>query len=238
MGIKRARLLAGLTQTQLAERMGVEQGTIARWESSHRNVDISKLRRLAEILDVSLAELMDEKVPTSIADGKSNPEQARGWPAEAVGTMPRDFPVVGSALAADLVLNGDGATIAVEQVELTISDVIEHVRRPLAFQDNGLAYGIYVEGSSMQPRYDPGDLVYVDPRRPPAIGDDVVVQLRNGSGHDGEDVVVCAVIKRLVRRSSTMIKLEQYNPALQFELPIERVAQVHRVVRMGELMGI
>jgi phage repressor protein C with HTH and peptisase S24 domain len=65
----------------------------------------------------------------------------------------------------------------------------------------------------------------------------VVVQLRNGSGHDGAEVVVCAVIKRLVRRSSGSIELEQYNPAARFQLPLEKVAAIHRVVRLNEIMG-
>jgi phage repressor protein C with HTH and peptisase S24 domain len=54
---------------------------------------------------------------------------------------------------------------------------IDHVRRPPGQMNRKGIYCIYVEGSSMEPVYETGDLVYVDPHRPPQAGRDVVIQL-------------------------------------------------------------
>jgi SOS-response transcriptional repressor LexA len=150
----------------------------------------------------------------------------------------KDVPVHGTALGGDLALDAVTQAMQVEQTVLEFADTIEMVRRPPAFANNRALYAVYVAGSSMEPRYEPGDLLYVDPRRPPSIGDDVVVQLRDGNGHDGTDRVISALIKRLVRRTGAGVELEQYNPPLRFKIAGEHIAAVHRVVKLGEVVGV
>src|SRR5262245_57922724 len=54
---------------------------------------------------------------------------------------------------------------------------IDQVRRPPGQMNRKGLYCIYASGSSMEPVYEQGDLVYVDPHRPPMAGRDVVIQL-------------------------------------------------------------
>jgi transcriptional regulator with XRE-family HTH domain len=56
--LKTARLSAGLTQTRLAEIVGVSQTTISLWELGETEPSIAKLRRLAFALNVTAAELV------------------------------------------------------------------------------------------------------------------------------------------------------------------------------------
>lgn len=59
--IKRARELKGLTQDELAKRMGYKsRSTIARIENGDNDVSQSKLKKFAEILDVSIDFLLDD----------------------------------------------------------------------------------------------------------------------------------------------------------------------------------
>lgn len=242
--IQAARKRAGLTQAELAEKVGVEQGTVARWEGGGISVPTKRLKDVAAATGITLAELMDPGAPSMAAGGiagsngatppKAVADSAREF-AQPISALPRDLPVLGSALAADLEIDSNGQCVRVERLELGIADIIEHVRRPLAFARNAGAYALYVTGASMEPRYDAGDMIYVDPRRPPSRGDDVVVQLRGGN--DQAEGIVCAMIKRLVRQSSTIVELEQYNPPLRFTLPMSQVAEIHRVARLGELLG-
>ena len=51
--IKKARLKSGLTQKQVAERLGVAQAQYARWESGGRNPKDETVEKLAEIFEVS-----------------------------------------------------------------------------------------------------------------------------------------------------------------------------------------
>jgi transcriptional regulator with XRE-family HTH domain len=56
--LREARLRAGLTQAQLAERIGREHRTIHRWEYATRIPSLEDLLLLADALDVPLAELV------------------------------------------------------------------------------------------------------------------------------------------------------------------------------------
>lgn len=150
--------------------------------------------------------------------------------------QPKDVQVFGSALAADLPFDTDGnGPRTVEITNFAMGDVIAYVRRPPAIVDSQKVYAVFVSGSSMEPRYRPGDPVFVDPKRPPSIGDDVIVQLV--SDDESEDIVT-GLIKTLVRRTSGYLELEQYSPAVRFQVPAERIAHIHRVIPWREAFGI
>ena len=51
--IKKARLEAGLTQIEVAEKLGVAQAQYARWENGGRNPKDETVEKLAEIFDTS-----------------------------------------------------------------------------------------------------------------------------------------------------------------------------------------
>lgn len=51
--IKKARLDAGLTQKEVAEKLGVAQAQYARWENGGRNPKDETVGKLAEIFDTS-----------------------------------------------------------------------------------------------------------------------------------------------------------------------------------------
>ena len=55
--IKKARLDSGLTQIEVAEKLGVAQAQYARWESGGRNPKDETVKKLAEIFDVSFDSL-------------------------------------------------------------------------------------------------------------------------------------------------------------------------------------
>lgn len=53
-GIRAARLKKGMTQRELAKKLGVVRETVALWESGRNRVNSEKLVRLSEILDCSV----------------------------------------------------------------------------------------------------------------------------------------------------------------------------------------
>ena len=59
-----ARVRAGLTQQELAQRMGTTQSTIARLERGGRSPNIKTLRRLAEVTGSQLVVRLDAGCPT------------------------------------------------------------------------------------------------------------------------------------------------------------------------------
>jgi transcriptional regulator with XRE-family HTH domain len=57
--IKKARLLAGLSQKQLGDAIGKGISTISEWESGKRSPDVELIPELGKILNVSQLFLMD-----------------------------------------------------------------------------------------------------------------------------------------------------------------------------------
>lgn len=57
--LKNARKNAGLTQEQLAEKLMVSRQAITKWESDKGMPDIENLRRMSQLLDVSIDYLLD-----------------------------------------------------------------------------------------------------------------------------------------------------------------------------------
>lgn len=53
------RQKAGLTQSQLAEKLGVAQSAIANWEARDRKPNIVMLKKLAKILNCTTDELLE-----------------------------------------------------------------------------------------------------------------------------------------------------------------------------------
>jgi phage repressor protein C with HTH and peptisase S24 domain len=109
-------------------------------------------------------------------------------------------------------------------------DVIDMVDRPASLAGVANAYGVYVVGGSMEPRYFPGELVLIHPGKPVTLGAFVLVQRK--PKQDGDPPL--AVIKRLIRRTASKITLEQFNPAKSFDIRSDDIVSVHRVVGASE----
>lgn len=56
-GIKQKREALNITQKQLADRMGVERSTVAKWEAGAAFPAAAKLPKLAEVLGCTVSEL-------------------------------------------------------------------------------------------------------------------------------------------------------------------------------------
>jgi len=61
--IRKLRKAQGLTQEELADRLGVTQALIASYETARRAIPLRKLCALAEALGVSLEELIGDSTP-------------------------------------------------------------------------------------------------------------------------------------------------------------------------------
>lgn len=59
--LRKYRIEQGLTQAQLAEKIGVTASCITMWENGNRSPNISTLKKLAQILDCTVDELIADK---------------------------------------------------------------------------------------------------------------------------------------------------------------------------------
>ncbi len=109
-------------------------------------------------------------------------------------------------------------------------EIVDYVARPPALSGAPNGYATYVIGTSMEPRYHPGELIYVHPGKPVTAGAYVLVQLKPPA--EGEPPL--ALIKRLVKKVGNRIVLEQFNPPKQFDVSAREIVSIHRVVGSGE----
>lgn len=91
------------------------------------------------------------------------------------------------------------------------------------------AYAVYVIGDCMSPRYEAGEVVFVDPNRPVGRGHYVVAQIAGQEG-DPPD----GFIKRFVGFDDRRLKLEQLNPRKTLTFPRGLVVSVHRIIMGGD----
>ena len=73
--LKLLRTQKGLTQELLAEELQVSRSAIAKWEANNGIPEISNLKQISQVLNVSLDELLDDN--TSIADSARKEEKTQ-----------------------------------------------------------------------------------------------------------------------------------------------------------------
>lgn len=90
------------------------------------------------------------------------------------------------------------------------------------------AYAVVVTGESMFPRYEDGEICFVDPTRRVRRGDYVIAQIHS-EGHD----VPLAYVKRFIKWNSEELVLEQFNPAKELRFEANKVVSVHYIALAG-----
>jgi phage repressor protein C with HTH and peptisase S24 domain len=105
----------------------------------------------------------------------------------------RDLPVFAS------VEGGDGALIL-------STEPIDHVLRPWYLKKVKDGYAVLVNGTSMEPRYEPGDMVVVNPKAAKVKGKDIILFSNPEHG------VQRAIVKRYMGENAAEWFLRQFNP--------------------------
>lgn len=187
-------------------------------------------------------------VPTDwLLDGGPTPQMARpeapplnphlvanAMPVKMEGAsierMREDLPIYGTALGGAVVIGAE----AIEQTQLNQADHLGYAKRPTILNGRADAYGLYVQGSSMYPRFGDGEFILVE-KRPAKSGDDGVIYLRSELEDDGERSRA-VLVKRVIRRTGSYIELEQFDPPITFKVPNEDVVRIDRVMTLGDLL--
>jgi phage repressor protein C with HTH and peptisase S24 domain len=219
--IEEIRRSIKLSMDELGERVGATGSQISKLEKGRQQLTEQWMKRLAQALGVEPMDLL-EPGATARPVPPARPA-SRAVPADSgmidPGTLPRMVPVYGTAAGAIT-----GATPRA-------SEALEWFPCPPALQKVRDAYGLYVIGESMVPRFRHGDPIYVNPNRPARQGDHVVIQEQR----DGE---IQVSIKRFERYTPDFLVTTQYNPPSEVKFKRSNVLFVHKVLDLAELLGI
>lgn len=189
-----------------------------------RNPRTDTLRKIADALETTVEWLMEgdgEPPPANLHGRPMSNIRMAGIKAPALATLARDVPVMGTAA---------GSLAGAFQFE---GGVVDYVARPPALVGAKNVYSMYVEGPSMVPEHNPGDLRFIHPDRKLHIGDSVVVTAKYSEHGPYE-----SFIKHFVRRSENKLIVQQLNPPATIEFDMQFVASVHKVLTMNDLFGV
>ena len=206
--IKNSRIAAKMTQEVLARAVGKTRNAVTQWESGASRPRLNTLEDIAGALNVSLEWLLLGNKNA----GEYDSQQISDRPAIKL------IPVYGQAVAG---INGEFAFDGKKLFEVPCPPQLLNVEN---------AYGVEVAGDTMSPRYEDGEIVYVDTVRRIKKGDYVVAQIMMKE----EDSFPTAFIKRFIRHNEKELVLTQLNPAKELVFPHQHVLSVHYIALAGE----
>lgn len=223
----------GWSRPELARRMATTPQQLERLEKGQRRLTMDWLQRAAVALETDVTTLVADADLSAVAAGAPNATPFK-YEGASSQRMAENLPIYGTAIGTERLFDGD----AVEQTMLNSGDTVGYLKRPTMLNGRGDVYGLYVQGSSMDPVFCEGATIVAETKRPPRIGDDVVVYLRPDDHNEDDGLRSRAVlVKRLVRRSGTWIELQQFSPALTFKIETADIVRVDRVMTLGDLLG-
>jgi phage repressor protein C with HTH and peptisase S24 domain len=116
--------------------------------------------------------------------------------------------------------------------EFNSGDPIDYVDRPQGLLGKTRIYCIRVDGNSMEPAHNHGDLLFVDEARKPYPGRDAVVELHP----DHEGGPQRAFIKRIVKLTPDYVELFEFKPKERtFRLARAKIRNLHLVLTNNDM---
>lgn len=212
----------GLTISAVERMAFGANGTIRNWKRPDKAVlpRMDTLEILAPVLKTSAQWLMTGEGSQESLDHEA--PDASLLTASGRATMAMDVPVLGTAAGS----YQEGAF----QIH---GGVIDYVRRPPSLINARDLYALYVEGSSMEPQFFPGDLIYLSPHKKPRHGDIVVAQCKRA---DHEPIE--ATLGVFLKKNDKALVIGKRNPEGEKQIDISRLESMHRVLSLNELLGV
>jgi phage repressor protein C with HTH and peptisase S24 domain len=207
---------AGASQADLARHLGLAASAISRMTSGERQVKAIEVPHIASFLGVSQEEVLRH----ALTDGVAAAEPARrGRPPRSASPAAPSPPQTGELVP----IRSAGRGGADQQMFLE-DGPIGYTPRPANLNGVRDAYAIYMIGDSMEPRYEQGWLLHVNPFKPPTRGRDVVVY------KTGQAVL----IKQFVGWQGDHLVLRQLNPDETFRVPRVEIVECHLIVGVDQ----
>lgn len=230
--LKRARMAKGFSSAaQAARAFGWGESAYRHHENGNRDMAPDVADRYAKALGVKASWILYGDGPDPVA-GTAHPAPYEPQPNaifEGPAKLPyptglRDIEELG------VTMGGDGADDSIFEFN---GQVIDRVMRPQGLMNRKNVFALRVASTSMSPRFEEGDRIYVERMDTPAIGDYVVIELKP----ETEDAPGKSFIKRLVSRKGSILKVEQFNPHGYLEFGRHEILRIFRVFPQRELLG-
>ncbi|NNE82471.1 MAG: hypothetical protein HKN28_00720 [Alphaproteobacteria bacterium] len=234
--------------------------SIQRGKSRYPRTDT--LAKLAPVLGTSLEYLSTGNGPEHVNDDRTahlgmqqrnasgaiareTPQDGHGSDPEMTGNYPKGDAIVGdSAPGQPLMMHPipeqGGRNLPVRGVAAAGTDALfitngephDWLLRPAVLIGVNEAYAVVAAGTSMEPRYFDGEVVFVHPGRRVGPGPHTFVVVQFYPQEEGE--APKAIIKKYERLTGVELILSQYNPPQELRFPVETVKSIHLIVNPGD----
>jgi phage repressor protein C with HTH and peptisase S24 domain len=204
---------AGHTQADLARHLGLPPSAVSRMLRGERQMKLLEAVQTAQFLDVSQEEVLRHAGDT---DAPQAEPARRGRPPRPPGSYP-------PALRHDTMPIRSAGRGGSDQ-QMFQDGPVGYTPRPANLAGVRDAYAVYMVGDSMEPRYEQGWLLHVNPFKPPTRGRDVVV-------YKADEAVL---IKQFVGWNGDTLVLRQLNPEDTLRIPRAEVRECHLIVGVDQ----
>ena len=208
---------AGVSQADLARHLRLAPSAISRMVKGERQMKLLEAVQVAAFLGVSQDEVLRHA-------GAGSEPAPRTEPARR-GRPPRASAVVAATPSRSEPIPIRSAARGGSDQEMFLEDgPIGYTPRPANLGGIRGAYAIYMVGDSMEPRYEQGWLLHVNPFKPPIRGRDIVVYKKTQA----------VLIKQFVRWEGDDLVLRQLNPPEDLRVPRGDILECHLVVGVDQ----
>lgn len=219
--LREAMTSRNLTNEMLAERLGAHPVTVSKLRNGTIKLDDEWRAKIADTMR------LDEEVLFSRdALPLPRPEDV------VIGARKRGRPSTRALAPARIPLYGMAAG-SMQGAYSQTSEPIDLILCPPGLSSVSGAYALKTMGTSMVPRYMPGDFLYVHPHQPVKKGDHVVVQMQRHEGAATE-----TWIKLYEGARDDIVIVSQYNPIATIEFRKKFILHMHRVLPPNEIYGL
>ncbi|CCE96344.1 LexA repressor [Sinorhizobium fredii HH103] len=218
--LRQARITAGYRfASDAANALGIVASTYRAHENGQNEFEFAEAKIYARKFNVDPVWLMGDAAGAEIGIPTPKPravDPPNATVIEKVVGEARKIPVFGQAVGGvdgEFLMNGN---------------VLYDVLAPPILSDISGAYAVSISGDSMSPRYEDGEVCFVDPSRRVKRGDYVIAQIRLEEGG-----APLAYVKKFIRHNSSELVLEQFNPQKELRFEAHTVHSVHYIALAG-----
>lgn len=227
MRIKRYRMAKQLSQQALATECGwASQSRIGNYEKGTREPNLGDLEKIAKALGLTLSDLVAGGDQSNVEGAHAAVHQHSKVQEDASGQWGM---LGGVTTARERSATRQAAVPLAANVRAVNAGFFESQAFTPTYgagyldihSEDATAYGLRILGDSMHPRLKNGELVLVEPNRPYASGDEVIVWIKDGK----------AMIREFIYQRDGLLRLDSINAGnAPLHIAQDEVESIHLVV--------
>jgi transcriptional regulator with XRE-family HTH domain len=225
--LRLARKDKKLTQGEVATHLGVTRAAVGQWEAGDNAPSTNNLMKICAYLQIDMASALEGVAQHDMFAGLHVPSN---WQNET--RQPENHPSSRYSHMRD----GSGPIPILKSFPggkadfLIDDDIIGFAARPIGLEQALGAKAVYMVGTTMEPKFDEGDILFVGTMRTPSIGDSVLVRMQSAEGAPS-----ACYLRQLIARSEGKITLRQFNPSKNITLEIGAIKSIDRIYPWNEV---